>query len=75
MQNDKVLKYVYDPNTPDYALLTTEEVCSLFNVCDSTLWRWRASGKFPEPAKLPGKGCRYSVGSVRNFLSQLGIAA
>ena len=35
-------------------LLRASHVCDRLNISDTTLWRWRKAGYFPEPKRLPG---------------------
>lgn len=63
-------RMIYDPDTPDFAFLTQQEVEDAFFTADSTLRTWRREGRFPEPIKMPG-GFGYFVGDLRRFLQEM----
>lgn len=65
-----VRRFLFDPDTPDFAFLTMAEVMAVFETSDSTLRYKRREGKFMEPQEiLGGKG--YFVGDLRDFLRRI----
>lgn len=65
-----VRRFLFDPDTPDFAFLTLEEVMAAFNTSDSTIRYLRRLGKFIEPQDIPG-GKGYFVGDLRGFLQRI----
>lgn len=58
---------IFNPETPDYAFFTAEELCAAFGGCaDRTLREWRKIG-FPEPIKYPGM-IGWPLCAIREFL-------
>lgn len=43
---------LFDPQTPDYAFFTKEEVMLLFGISESTLRQWAGTEKFPAPKSI-----------------------
>lgn len=66
----EIRRYICDPDTPDFAFLTLEEVMAAFNISDSTIRYLRRLGKFIEPQEIPG-GKGYFVGDLRGFLQRI----
>lgn len=66
----KVREFLFDPNTPDYAFITEEEIAAAFGAADGTIRNWRSTKGFPSPMDVPGKKA-YDVGSLRDWLKRL----
>ena len=51
-------------------LLTTEQVCKMFQVSDRTIFSWRKSknNPFPEPIAFGGSN-RYSLDDINEFIN------
>ena len=39
-------------------ILRTQDVCDRLNISQTTLWRWRKAGEFPEPSRVQGSSLR-----------------
>lgn len=50
----RIRSILFDPNVPDYAFLTQEEVLAAFNASEATLRRWAMESGFPDPVGYPG---------------------
>ena len=59
----RIREFLFNPQTPDYAFLTEEEVAEAFGAKSGTIRNWRPRG-FPDPIDVPGK-VAYDVGSIR----------
>lgn len=60
---------IFDPNTPDYAFLTYEEVCAAFDCTYRTIRNWQRLNDFPIAVLYPG-GDGYPVILLREFLAK-----
>lgn len=65
----RIREFLFNPQTPDYAFLTEEEVAEAFGAKSGTIKNWRSKG-FPDPIDVPGK-VAYDVGSIRAWLRRL----
>ena len=65
----RIREFLFNPQTPDYAFLTEEEVAEAFGAKSGTIRNWRPRG-FPDPIDVPGK-VAYDVGSIRAWLKRL----
>lgn len=70
MDGAAIRRYLFSPETPDFAFLTLDEVVAAFDTSDSTLRYLRRLGKFIEPQEIPG-GKGYFVGDLRQFLQRI----
>lgn len=34
-------------------ILKAKDICELLQISQTTLWRWRKAGQFPEPSRIP----------------------
>ena len=66
----RIRSILFDPNVPDYAFLTQEEVFAAFDASESTLRRWAIKDGFPDPVGYPGITA-YSIAALREFLSRV----
>lgn len=63
----RVRAMLFDPDVPNFAFVSQDEVCAAFSIDARTLRTWRSSGRFPDPADLPGVTA-FSVEAIREFL-------
>ncbi len=47
-------------------VLKTKDICEILQISPTTLWRWRRSGKFPEPVKVEGSSCQFWTPKTMN---------
>lgn len=66
----RIRSILFDPNVPDYAFLTQEEVLAAFNASEATLRRWAMESGFPDPVGYPGIKA-YPIAALREFLSRV----
>lgn len=66
----RIRAILFDPNVPDYAFLTQEEVFAAFGASESTLRRWAIESGFPDPVGYPGITA-YPIAALREFLSRV----
>lgn len=52
------------------ATLTTKQVCELFQISQTKLWRLSTAGHFPEPLPSFGRTKRWSTATVLARLNQ-----
>lgn len=74
IDGDAVRARIFNPETPDYAFFTPEEVCAAFGCAERTLRDWRKDG-FPDPIKYPGM-IGWPLSAIREFLkgrSKIGL--
>ena len=66
----RIRAMLFDPNVPDYAFLTKDEVITAFEASDTTLRRWALESGFPDPVDYPGIKA-YPIAALREFLSRV----
>ena len=61
---------LFDPNTPDFAFFTKEEVLLLFGVSESTLRKWAGKNQFPKPKSI-GDFQFYPILGLKEYFSSV----
>jgi prophage regulatory protein len=51
--------------------LSVADLCERFGVSDTTIWRWRKQGTFPEPFILPGGRLRWTGKAIDEWEADL----
>ncbi len=54
-----------------YSQLTSPEVCRLFGVSRTTLWKWVREGRIPEPRYIETREPRWRLGELVPLLEKL----
>lgn len=54
-----------------YSQLTGPEVCRLFGVSRTTLWKWVREGRIPEPRYIEAREPRWRLGELVPLLEKL----
>lgn len=69
IDGEKIRSMIFNPQTPDYAFFTKEELCAAFYGCsDRTLRDYRVEG-FPGPEQYPGFKA-WPLSTIRAFLQR-----
>ena len=58
----------------DQILFTDRQVAASLNVAKSTIWRWVAEGRFPQPVRLAGKCTRWKRADIEQFVNEAAAA-
>lgn len=52
-------------------LYKSKDIYELLQISATTLWRWRRSGQFPDPAKINGSSCQFwTESSVNDWIKK-----
>lgn len=54
-----------------YSQLTSPEVCRLFGISRTTLWKWVREGRIPEPRYIEVREPRWRLGELVPLLEKL----
>ena len=55
---------------PDSGFVSVSELAEVYAVSVDTVWRWARQKRIPAPVKLGPNTTRWSVGAIRQALSQ-----
>ncbi|EAN2611015.1 helix-turn-helix domain-containing protein [Salmonella enterica] len=55
---------------PKSGYMRPAQVMKHFQICESTLWNWVKSGKFPKPDKLSDGVTRFDVADIRDWINK-----
>ena len=55
----------------EHKLLSLKQVCQLYSISKSKIYRDKAAGLFPEPYKLPGNCVRWRIDELQKWESKL----
>lgn len=68
-KSEDIRRMIFDPNVPDWAFITEDDLSAVFDCGISTIQKWRKEARFPPPIGMPG-GAVYTMAAIREFLKK-----